>query len=387
LASHGVINVGKYTVANGVADDGPGIQAAIDALDAYSGGQGGGTILFPEGVYQITSTITGFDTGSQGISLIGTGSHSSIIRGTVAGPLLTNDSGTQEVYNRIEGLGFMNQSTNSAARAIKTNNMNELVLKDCLFSCSASGSASSAAQLDSTYDLLVEGCAFEGSSLDHCIVGDTQNVATYLRNSLRNSKGGIRIASGTGVNLIGNSFQAMTGTATDGFDGCVSLGGCQGGIIGGNYLESCNTPFFKCSSSSYGYEIGGNFITNPGGTSAIFAASMNHSLFAPNTITPGANAANIHGVDAASSDQCTFMTQRIASGTGVAILNLSTATNATDLRTQLNARNSVIVLQKAGIPADSDFTLTPANGTLAVDTTNNKLYVRIGGTWKGVVVA
>ncbi len=42
---------------------------------------------------------------------------------------------------------------------------------------------------------------------------------------------------------------------------------------------------------------------------------------------------------------------------------------------------------KAGIPADVDFAVTPVDGTLAVDTTNNKLYVRIGGTWKGVVVA
>lgn len=44
------------------------------------------------------------------------------------------------------------------------------------------------------------------------------------------------------------------------------------------------------------------------------------------------------------------------------------------------------VLVKAGAPADSDFTAlglpTPPNGTLALDSTNSRLYVRVGGTWK-----
>ena len=37
---------------------------------------------------------------------------------------------------------------------------------------------------------------------------------------------------------------------------------------------------------------------------------------------------------------------------------------------------------KAGIPTDGDFTITPLSGTLAVDTTNSRLYVRVGSTWK-----
>ena len=46
----------------------------------------------------------------------------------------------------------------------------------------------------------------------------------------------------------------------------------------------------------------------------------------------------------------------------------------------------VAVFVKAGVPVDGDFT-NPVNGMLAVDSTDNKIYVRIGGTWKGVVVA
>lgn len=37
---------------------------------------------------------------------------------------------------------------------------------------------------------------------------------------------------------------------------------------------------------------------------------------------------------------------------------------------------------KAGIPVDGDFRDVPGSGTLAVDTTNNRLYVRVGSTWR-----
>jgi len=37
---------------------------------------------------------------------------------------------------------------------------------------------------------------------------------------------------------------------------------------------------------------------------------------------------------------------------------------------------------KAGTPGDGDFTVTPADGTFAVDSTANKIWVRVGGTWK-----
>jgi hypothetical protein len=46
----------------------------------------------------------------------------------------------------------------------------------------------------------------------------------------------------------------------------------------------------------------------------------------------------------------------------------------------------VAVFDKAGAPVDGDFA-SPVNGMIAADHTNNKLWVRLGGTWKGVVVA
>jgi hypothetical protein len=44
------------------------------------------------------------------------------------------------------------------------------------------------------------------------------------------------------------------------------------------------------------------------------------------------------------------------------------------------------VFVKAGAPVDSDFA-QPRDGLLAVDTSNSKIYARVGGTWKAVTIA
>ena len=48
---------------------------------------------------------------------------------------------------------------------------------------------------------------------------------------------------------------------------------------------------------------------------------------------------------------------------------------------------AVATKQKAGAPVDGDWAAAPPNGTLVVDSTNNKIWARVGGTWKGVVIA
>jgi hypothetical protein len=37
---------------------------------------------------------------------------------------------------------------------------------------------------------------------------------------------------------------------------------------------------------------------------------------------------------------------------------------------------------KAGVPSDADYAIQPPDGTQVIDTTNNRLYVRSGGTWR-----
>ncbi len=42
---------------------------------------------------------------------------------------------------------------------------------------------------------------------------------------------------------------------------------------------------------------------------------------------------------------------------------------------------------KAGTPSDADFTSAPASGTVVIDTSASKIWVRVGSTWKFVAVA
>jgi hypothetical protein len=42
---------------------------------------------------------------------------------------------------------------------------------------------------------------------------------------------------------------------------------------------------------------------------------------------------------------------------------------------------------KAGTPVDADWTVAPPDGTIVADSTGNKLWVRVGGVWKGATIA
>jgi hypothetical protein len=54
----------------------------------------------------------------------------------------------------------------------------------------------------------------------------------------------------------------------------------------------------------------------------------------------------------------------------------------------LNASaQGIATKQKAGAPLDGDWAAPPPDGTLVVDSTNNKLWARVSGVWKGVVIA
>lgn len=50
-----------------------------------------------------------------------------------------------------------------------------------------------------------------------------------------------------------------------------------------------------------------------------------------------------------------------------------------------SAGTIVGILLKAGVPADSDFAVTPPNGSLALNTSTRILYVRSAGSWVQVV--
>jgi hypothetical protein len=73
-------------------------------------------------------------------------------------------------------------------------------------------------------------------------------------------------------------------------------------------------------------------------------------------------------------------------GTSVNDTNLYRA-GASQLKTddQFIAGDGITTRVVAGAVSDGSFTVTPGSGTIAIDTTNFKIYVRMGSTWKSTV--
>jgi hypothetical protein len=75
---------------------------------------------------------------------------------------------------------------------------------------------------------------------------------------------------------------------------------------------------------------------------------------------------------------------RAGASLGNAIRRLSFPSGQSSTVTVAGDRVAVwtLVYVKAGVPADSDFPTTPPDGTMALNTSANRVYVRSGGTWR-----
>jgi hypothetical protein len=139
---------------------------------------------------------------------------------------------------------------------------------------------------------------------------------------------------------------------------------------GGGALTSRNTMFLRCGRR--GGALGGG----KSDVALVTGGKGNRTSFIQ------CNTANVAGytIDLQNNTHCTL----IDCG-NVTVNNAPSSTVSIDRGRVL--AEAVRSLYKAGAPVDGDFSVTPADGTLTVDSTNNKIWCRIGGVWKGVVVA
>lgn len=52
----------------------------------------------------------------------------------------------------------------------------------------------------------------------------------------------------------------------------------------------------------------------------------------------------------------------------------------------VSGADSIVIKSTAGVPVDGDFTHTPSDGTIVIDSTDSKIYARIGGVWMGATL-
>jgi len=125
------VNVRHYgATGNGTVDDTVAIQAAIDVVNAASGG----LVFFPAGLYQISSTLTVGDA----TTLSGEGQRSQIraVNALEADMLINKDIVGGNFFIEIQNVAFDGNRTGQLATGgiLRFDNVNDFSIHDCWFS-------------------------------------------------------------------------------------------------------------------------------------------------------------------------------------------------------------------------------------------------------------
>lgn len=390
-------------VGDGVTNDTAAVQSALDAAAGA-----GGTVYFPVGSYLVVpgSGTPALSVGGNGIRLVGAGSKASTLVKGGNGILLrmsgagTDPSGaTHRRYCAIEDLGFNGDS--------RTGLLLELYYTDnCyfrdLFMTSNNDLCVDGVELwDSRfYNLAVESCT--GTP------GSTAQPNIWLRNSSATSGWGYSTDNVNQVHFIGCRLEAFgtgalwitQGTAKTNNPNGIYLTDCKfetSSMQGGPHLKTDASCSHVYATNIYCYA--GGFATGYSTAQNIISWAASASALENVLIANGATATVNSGVDLYSGPGSTAVLRNVVGGyttkpTGAHIYFESSSTG--DFRVEnsygstggqtsgtlptTNAPNPPLRLV-AGAVSDSSFTHPPQDGTMAVDTADKRLYVRVGGAW------
>lgn len=403
-----VYNVKAHgATGNGTTDDTAAIQAAINAVQAA----GGGVVYFPTGTYLVTPTASpALAVTGNGVRLVGAGNKAATLKKSTDGILLdmsgpsTDASGATHVrYCSIESLGVNgNGRTGLVFRFYYADN---LFIRDVFISSNLDTCIDTTEFWDTRiYNLNIESC---GSAAD----ASTPNI--LLRNSAAASGFGYSADNVNQIHLIGCRFEDFFTGALWIQQGVAALNNPNGIYVtdckfetsrvrGGPHLQvtsACRgvfaTHLYMYSGGFYsGYTTAQNVIQWSGGNSALTDVLISNSSTA--TINSGvdlfsgvgtASLRNVCGqYNAAPTGAHVFFEASSSSDFQLVNCYSNSGTQSAGTVPAKWWGNSP-VMQVAGPVADASFSHTPLNGTLALDTTNSRLYARIAGVWVYVPVS
>lgn len=312
------LNVKDYgAVGDGMTDDTSAINAAIAAVVAQS--SVGGTVFFPQGDYLVSSTIT----LPTGIRLMSIGMTRGRIFGSINGFILNTaliaGQSPSSYYQAIEDIQIVNTNTGASAGVIQFNNASDIYMKRVYLN----GVKNYLVDVHESHTITFQDCYLNGAGANWGVhLGARSNIMRFYNNTFENSMGGI-VGSfgGFTFDAIGNHFEGLVGgSVPEGAEAaCIFLdNGWMGGVIEGNYVESCNCIGFEFQYDglNYGFTIGGNFMNNVLNHFMYFDGLCNSTINS-NYFAPDALSVNADGVFLAShSTNNVTMPQKMASGIG-----------------------------------------------------------------------
>ncbi len=385
--ARGVYDVRAYgATGDGSTNDAAAIQAAIDALPAYSGGFGRGTVYFPAGKYNVGGTAINLNTS--GIILHGAGLHTTQVFGSIAGPIFdtpyTAASDPILTFLQMHDMWVSNNNTGASSSAVRLREFGVCTFTKVRFS--TDGGAGSVIFYSPGPNILLtfRNCDFigYGGLQDWGLTLGTvswNNLVRIEDCSFQSSKGGLHAYVGAALTAIGNHFENLPGSA--GGKPAFALNAWDGGVIHGNHFEGNGDGGLKTnvhSEPSFGFDIAGNYHMDNASPQMdlrnITDTHVGSNNFKTGATFPNADCVNVN--DAAAA-RISIEPQYLFNGSGAKVVRLAAGVGTID-------HGGFGPFVTAGVPATSMNGIAE-KGALCADTTNGKLYINTGtkasNTW------
>lgn len=402
-------NVKVYgALGDGTTDDTTAIQNAINAAQTA----GGGTVYFPSGTYLVTPTSSpALSITGKNLRLLGDNRKISILKKSTNGVLLSmsgpstdTTAATHVNYCTVEHLGFNGNSfTGLVLQLFYADN---LIFRDIYITSNADICIDTAEFWDSRFiNMTIESCGGAANA-------SMPNV--NLRNSAATSGFGFSADSVNQIHLIGCRFENFFTGGLWITQGVNNSNNPNGIYISDQKLETSQMrggPHLKADASCTNvyvdrlYCYAGNFASG-------YSTAQNMIVWSPqlstleNVLIANSGVATINaGIDLFSGANGTAVLRNVVgkyntNPTGAHIFFESSSTADFRLENVYGSSGSQFsgttptkwapspsLRLVAGTVSDASFTRTPPDGTIALDTTNNKIWVRMAGAWKSVAVA
>jgi predicted outer membrane repeat protein len=350
-------------IGNGVADDTAAIQNTIFAQQVS-----GGTVFIPAGTYNITNilvpapAITAGTVATHACKMVGVGGRDTILkRVTSSGTILgVGRSGQNPTIGKwiVEDIGFDGNYSGVGGGALAASAGTQLITSQHPFTSASATTAPAGLYNEFSRCRFYRptGYAFQpcrsvrlvACEFDSC--GQPDIVGTHYDN----------LGSGdwSAAIVIGCQWHDSMGNFADfveptsGKPGHLTMIGCR----------------------SYNHDIGGVYAAGIG--SVIMGNQLQNNTAASAGV--GYDAAT--HVDNRQGNIVAFntLTNMLVTASG---LSLATRGDVVLYNQAYDSSASAIPYAKAGAISDVDFTVTPSNLTMALDTSNLRLYIRTGGAW------